>query len=200
MKRMTTIKKNNLQLSKRQSGIVLLIALIVLVAMSLAGVALVRSVDTTTLISGNMAFRQGVVQEADRGIEAANAALINTIKSNNISDSPANNYYASRQAGESAKGVPLFLQTKSASLPAGFTEITNTTTQNRIRYVIERLCTGSGVAVLANCVMSNSSGRAADGGTTNDSNLTPPGGPMYRVTVRVDGPKNTVSIVQAMMR
>ena len=42
-----------------QSGVVLFIALIVLVAMSLAGVALVRSVDTNLLIAGNLAFKQG---------------------------------------------------------------------------------------------------------------------------------------------
>ena len=38
-----------------QSGVVLFIALIVLVAMTLAGIAIMRSVDTGVAISGNVA-------------------------------------------------------------------------------------------------------------------------------------------------
>ena len=58
---------NNLSFSRTeyrgagtQRGLVLFFALIALVAMSLAALALVRSVDTSTLISGNLAFRQAV--------------------------------------------------------------------------------------------------------------------------------------------
>jgi Tfp pilus assembly protein PilX len=40
-----------------QQGVVLLMALIMLVALTLAGIALVRSVDTTNLIAGNLAFK-----------------------------------------------------------------------------------------------------------------------------------------------
>ena len=52
---------------RRQKGIVLLVALTVLVAMSLAGVALIRSVDNTVVIAGNLAFKQSSLQVADRG-------------------------------------------------------------------------------------------------------------------------------------
>ncbi len=41
----------------RQGGAILFIALIVLVAMTLAGIAMWRSVDTALGIAGNMAFR-----------------------------------------------------------------------------------------------------------------------------------------------
>ena len=41
---------------RKQSGVVLFISLIILVAMSLAGIALIRSVDTSNLIAGNLAF------------------------------------------------------------------------------------------------------------------------------------------------
>ena len=44
--------------TRAQQGVILFIALIVLVAMSLAGIALMRSVDTNVLIAGNLAFRQ----------------------------------------------------------------------------------------------------------------------------------------------
>ncbi|MEJ7807583.1 MAG: hypothetical protein WKG03_16870, partial [Telluria sp.] len=59
----------------RQRGVVLLMALIALVALTLAGLAMVRSVDTGNVIAGNMAFRQAAMQQVDVGIEAAFIAL-----------------------------------------------------------------------------------------------------------------------------
>ncbi len=61
----------------KQSGVVLFIALIVLVAMSLAGVALWRSIGTGVLIAGNIAIQRGAVTSSDRGIEAARIWLMN---------------------------------------------------------------------------------------------------------------------------
>ena len=58
----------------QQSGVVLLITLIVLVAMTLASIALMRSVDTTNIIAGNLAFQRSTLLAADTGIEAAVAA------------------------------------------------------------------------------------------------------------------------------
>ena len=42
----------------RQRGVVLFVALIAMVVMSLAGVALIRAVDTTGSVAGNIAFRE----------------------------------------------------------------------------------------------------------------------------------------------
>ena len=42
---------------RKQRGTMLIIALIVLVAMTLAGIATMRSVDTATVMAGNIAFR-----------------------------------------------------------------------------------------------------------------------------------------------
>ena len=54
-----------------QRGVVLLIALIVLVALALAGVALIRSVDTTNLIAGNMSLHQSAIHSGERSTEQA---------------------------------------------------------------------------------------------------------------------------------
>lgn len=74
---MTNMKNSHLQTSgaTRQRGIVLFFALIALVAMSLAAVALIRSVDTATLVAGNLAFKQSTINSADIGIEAAASLL-----------------------------------------------------------------------------------------------------------------------------
>ncbi|MDD2928599.1 MAG: hypothetical protein PHY50_02110 [Sideroxydans sp.] len=55
----------------RQRGVVLFFALVALVAMSLAAVALIRSVDTSTIIAGNLAFKQSATNSGDGGLEAA---------------------------------------------------------------------------------------------------------------------------------
>lgn len=59
------------QPAMKQRGIVLFFALIALVVMSLAAVALIRSVDTSTMIAGNLAFKQSATTAADAGIENA---------------------------------------------------------------------------------------------------------------------------------
>src|SRR5260221_9854712 len=59
-----------------QRGTMLIIALIVLVAMTLAGIATMRSVDTATVLAGNIAFRQSALNAADQGIQAGLALLI----------------------------------------------------------------------------------------------------------------------------
>ena len=56
---------------RHQRGVVLVISLIVLVALTLAGIALVRSTDTANVIAGNMAFRMGALQAVDTGVETA---------------------------------------------------------------------------------------------------------------------------------
>ena len=54
---------------------VLFFALIALVVMSLAAVALIRSVDTSTMIAGNLAFKQSATTSGDSGVEGAITAL-----------------------------------------------------------------------------------------------------------------------------
>ncbi|MGA7749296.1 MAG: hypothetical protein WCA63_04045 [Gallionella sp.] len=79
---MSTLTKNNRRaiacehgLTIRQRGVVLFFTLIALVVMSLAAVALIRAVDTSTMIGGNLAFKQAGTSSGDGGIEAAIAWL-----------------------------------------------------------------------------------------------------------------------------
>src|SRR5437879_12189568 len=55
------------QLRARQGGTILIIALIVLVAMTLAGIATMSSVDTAAITAGNVAPRRASVNAADQG-------------------------------------------------------------------------------------------------------------------------------------
>jgi Tfp pilus assembly protein PilX len=70
----------------RQRGVVLLITLIILVAMTLAGIGMMRSVDTGNLIAGNLAFRQASANANDAGMNMAFNALMTVANSGNGPD------------------------------------------------------------------------------------------------------------------
>jgi type IV pilus assembly protein PilX len=197
--------------SHRQSGVVLFVALIVMVAMSLAAIALIRSVDTTNAIVGNLGFRLASILPANGSVEQAAAALfsdadIATVvhiadKNNNL---PAENYFAHRVAGEDSRGIPLVLQKKTTA--AGLTKKfdANDTyggaaaTDTQVTYLIERMCVDVGPPTTHNCDLVPPKGNPGD--TLGDAGAALGSVPFYRVTVRVDGPKNTASFVQAMLR
>ena len=205
-------------LKSNQRGVVLFIALIVMVAMSLAAVALMRSVDTTTAVIGNLAFRQASILPANYGIEDAAAALFNDASPSNVARianvtvaNAANNYYPTHDptgAGWDNKyGVPTPLQTKP---PSTFPRAKVDGAGNQITYVIERMCNPNAPAAAIPATNGAARGwcdmmapKQPPGCTINDPC---PGADFkqvfYRVTVRVDGPPgtNTVSFAQAMLR
>src|SRR3984893_18412163 len=103
------IPTGNTASPRRQRGVVLFIALIVMVAMSLAAIALIRSVDTTNAIVGNLAFRMASILPANASIEQAASALFpdadraslpHITDAEKQADKPSENYYARRLPGE----------------------------------------------------------------------------------------------------
>jgi type IV pilus assembly protein PilX len=191
---------------RHQNGVILFIALIVLVAMSLAGIALMRSVDTNVLIAGNLAFRQGTTMSGDWGIEdarnwlSANKDILQT-------DQPGVTYYwANWQLGKDLIGIG------SAADDYDWNDARNLGTDsagNEVRYVIHRMCdlAGAPSSPAANCMKSAvgaGSGTSGEGqskteGDASNQNLPSTGTVFYRVTVRVAGPRNTLSFVQAIL-
>jgi type IV pilus assembly protein PilX len=63
-----------------------------------------------------------------------------------------------------------------------------------IRYVIDRLCTNTGNASILNCVQST--GVPAGGSGDHNTGVAPPSATVYRVSVRVDGPRGTQAFLQ----
>jgi len=61
--------------ARRQRGVVLFIALIVLVAMTLAGIAMFRQIGAGVIIAGNTAFKENATSVGDLGIEGARGWL-----------------------------------------------------------------------------------------------------------------------------
>jgi len=190
----------------RQRGVVLFIALIVMVALSLAAIALIRSVDTTTTVIGNLAFRQASILPANMAVEEAAAALFSDADvarairiPNRDSNFPAENYFAFWQNSDDARGIPAQLQKRTAFTQTKMlVDASLTGAQTEVRYVIERMCVAAAPPTNANCNLLPPTGPF--GTTVGDSSLALPSVPYYRVTIRVDGPQNTASFVQAMLR
>ena len=70
---------------------------------------------------------------------------------------------------------------------------------NTTCFVVERMCLATGPAVRSNCNLSTGN-FGADAGTEHYIGLVRASDAYYRVTVRVEGPRNTVSYAQAMLR
>ena len=184
---------------RRQRGAVLFIALIVLVAMTLAGIAIMRSVDTTTLIAGNLAFKQGTIQSSDNGVEDGFQWLIAN-RATLANDNLAKGYYSARPAGSLDWSDP---QTWTSAVTVGTDAAGNT-----VSYLIHRMCTlGAAGYNAANqqCALDAPAVGTPPPPATGDSFTVGAPGFLqdpkvyYRITVRTQGPRNTVSFVQAMV-
>src|SRR5437879_13137562 len=99
--------QSSLPRRRRQRGVTLFIALIVLVAMTMAAVAMMRSVDTATVVAGDIGFRQSAVNAADQGVQAAYAWLGGTVTTPAITSDDATKEIgraSCRERGEHLRG------------------------------------------------------------------------------------------------
>jgi len=194
-------------LRRAQRGAVLFISLIVLVAMSLAGLAMMRGVDTGAQIANNLAFKQGATMAGDAGVEAARTWLLNNPGATLYNDQPgvANGvgYFATWQQGldftnGDADTTNNFDWTNRA------VALAQDAAGNQASYVIHRMCDATGNPSSINCIRvtnasgstsSSSKGAAAFGSYA----ISSPSQAFFRITVRVIGPRNTVSYVQAVV-
>jgi Tfp pilus assembly protein PilX len=188
----------------RQRGVVVLVALVAVVLLSLAAVSLMRSVHTSTLVVGNLAFRQAAMSMSTAAVETAVYDMFAPTRTiPDLTNHDLNrNYYATLQAGEDALGVPAVLQSTSAFTAAGLVKVLNDTSGNEARYVIERMCAASALGKVATgveCEMIPPKQNPASTGN-EDENFVLPRVPFYRLTIRVDGPNNSVTFSQAMLR
>ena len=195
----------NLKSDQKQSGVVLFIALIALVVMSLAAAALVRSVDTNTVIAGNLSFKQSAIVASDRGVETAVAWLNATVNNNANSlntDIVSYGYLATLALDLENPAVLKSSNTWDNSAKAVGTGISSGVeqdTKNEIRYIVQRMCRNAAVPEASHCMFGSSKEpQNTLGGCGYTPCQQPPiiNSPVYRVTVRVTGPKNTVSYTQ----
>lgn len=207
----------------RQRGASLLFALITLVSLMVAAIALVRSVDTGTLVLGNIGLQQDATVSADQGTRVALAALA-ALTDRTANGTEGSGYYASarnlldatgQQSADTARTLIDWdgdncayaasgsfaacdvepATASGLSLPGGTT----------VRYVVLRQCQNTGAVATANCAAPLTS--AGDGGVDRSqlsyAAPTRPGseaGVFYRVIVRVSAVRGTTSFTETIVQ
>jgi type IV pilus assembly protein PilX len=209
-----------------QRGVSLLFALLALAAISLAAVALVRSVDSGSLVIGNLGFKQDTTRAADRAAEVARAWLTGGGNDLTLDGASGTGYYAQTQAnldptgqltsasnrmdvvnwGDADSCACTSASTCSTCTIAPSNEITLNGGTVRARYLITRLCPNTG-AVNSSNACAQPATLAADnctrksGEAYGDSCVTTPPtqAPYYRIVVRTVGGRNTVSFTETVV-
>lgn len=174
-----------------QQGVTLLVALVVLLVMTITGLALVRTSTLGAGVSGSLALKQAATSGADLGLETGLAKL-EALAATGTSALDANNssygYYASVDPTVAAQSLAWGNAPVAAvSDPLG----------NQVSYLIHRLCRNTGAINAAgqSCVMPQGEGCSGSSESVGSvSSCTQR--PMYRITAKVSGPRDTESYVQ----
>ncbi len=194
---------------RAQRGAVLLFAMIALVVLLIGTVALMRSMNTSLFTAGNFGFKRDLTNQGERAM----TAVLELVQSGALgndgarqANAAANNYSASVLAAN-AQGVPLALLTDGAFAAVGVSsnDIALADMGVTVRYVIDRLCVAAGPATQDGCTLagnvippSSSASellRAEDGSSGGQGAVVPQ--VVYRVSIRVDGPRRTQSFFQS---
>lgn len=180
----------------------MVIVLIALVILMIGGVALIRSADTSMLTSGNLAFKRDMVNQGERGIAKVVSALTGATgalssETTRQADALGSNYSATLLTSD-ARGVPLLLVDSAAFTAAGMNaaaDLVDATSGVTIRYVIDRQCAAGTVAFdAATCMTSPTASDKA--GTSWIKRAGGENRPIYRISVRVIGPRSTEAYLQ----
>lgn len=224
---------------RSQRGVVLIIALVMMITITFAGLALFRQVGLGAVIVGNLAFKQGATSAADRGVEAArnwltSPTLASIARLQGQSASGLDGYYpafcytSTGDWGTSGTDSSCLNRDETADPPfdpmtynwatagqstvaAGPDGAGEDLAGNTVRYVIHRMCNmdgstnevrefAGGTQAIQSCVLASSGNQAGckDLKSAKDC-FSQTVQPYYRVTTRVQGPRNTLSYVEVML-
>jgi type IV pilus assembly protein PilX len=186
-------------IAKAQRGVVLFVALIILIVMTLAGLALMRQMGAGTSIAGNIAFKESATSVSDRGIEVARNWVV--APGQDLLDDAFPSGYHSTWTGS--------VDPTTYDWPNESLEIADdaASTGNTTRVMIHRLCELTGLSANAptqHCSdginTSAGGGSRGGGGYGSGPPPTPLATPYFRITTRVEGPRKTVSYTQVLMQ
>ncbi len=198
--------------ARQQQGVVLVITLIVLVIMSLAIAAMMRSVSSANVIIGNLAFQQATITSADQGVEDAVAWLDNNNGQSTSSTATAcpsgSTVLACDQASHgyiATRTDPTSTQTWgdvwTALVAAGTSPVplTKDAAGNTVTYIIQRMCSATGDATTGTCSISPASTECGQSHSVNTVAPSCSSQVYYRITTQTIGPRNTTSYTQTMV-
>ena len=190
-----------------QRGFSMFFTLIALVILLVATVSIMRSSGMSLFSSGNIAFKQDMVSRA----EQVNARVLTLFRtggglepSANRSVNDINANYSATALQVNDQGIPLALinDTSFAAVGKAANDIVDADSGTTMRYLIERLCDQTGDAVTLgkpHCVYDPDSKPITGGSSTSlQAGAMPVSfSPLYRVTVRVQGPRGSEAYTQS---
>lgn len=199
---------------RRQQGTVLAVVLVVLVVMMLGSVSLLRSIDTSALLTGNIGFKRDSLNTAAAGLNKAFEKMKLAAFSANqdltagcpppvgtgsactaVTEWVKLNFYP-RMLESDSNGIPVVLKDKT-TFDAKFKAGTLAVNGNEVRFLIERMCNRYGPSDKYFCVLDGYSPKGSPGQDLNKAGSI--ASPVYRVTVRTDGVRNTQTYAQWMV-
>lgn len=186
---------------RRQRGVALPVALIVLTGMILAAVTLIRSVDSATVVASNLTYKQRAARAGDEGIRTAYLWLKNkavTAPADLNNTDTAAGYYSTQHADDPGWNPAAKWDNNADSVDL------HDTAGHTITYVIHRLCTQPNLAYNAGnnqcATYSGASSTSSGGSQSSDAAEFPTITYVYyRITARVVGPRNTAAYVQSLV-
>jgi hypothetical protein len=193
-----------------QRGIIMVVTLALAILM-LGGVALMRSSDTFGALAGQLGFRRDLKNQGERAMAMAIKALKDgTLSSSDVRlDNLATSNYSAVKLDSNGNGIPeVLLKSDSDFKKAGYkinivdadSSAENATSGIKARYVIDRLCSAVKTMADASCAktnvildtsIQNKLGAMSSEAFRSESLV------LYRITVRVDGPRGTQAFFQS---
>lgn len=185
---------------KIEQGFVVIIVLIVMLIMMIGGIALMRSVDTATLLAGNAAFRRDAASRADQAIATAlsrfrTGALGTLVDIATTENNLLTSNYSAALLASNDQGIPNVLLNPNG-FESTYTYPAINENGNQVLHLIERMCTEAGPAREDRCIFAQRTLQGKKTGKRGPFTTIPP---LFRVTVRVEGPKQTVHFTQAII-
>lgn len=200
--------------SHKQRGVVLLITLIILVAMTLAGIGMMRSVDTGSMIAGNRAFKQATLNASDAGTRAGFNALVALANSGQANKDTLNgalgNWYFPTPINHPANGICEVrnLCTQQSEInwwsvdanwngaPSVVVSDPNGGNIATVSYLVHRMCQASGAPSATVCQTFTQPETGCSKTQLLPCTST---SVFYRITSRSVGARNTVSYAQTLV-
>ena len=199
---------------RRQHGVVLLFSLIALVIMLIVAVALVRSFNNSLSTAGNIGFKRDLQNQSEAAVDKVLTAFkagggLATAAARATSDTSQN--YSAKMLASNPQGIPDALQTDTSFTAVGSTanDFNPAGAAVRVRYLIDRLCevTGDETSITAadSCRIAGSpipAGTSLTNLKSADRTINGAKGAasqaiLYRVSIKVTGPRNTQSFFQS---
>ncbi len=186
----------------------MIVTLLALAILMIGAVALVRSFNSSMFMAGNLAFKRDLVNQAERAVPVVVTALASGALSTDAgraAHAVASNYSAT-MLPTNDQGIPTALldNAQFATVGQAANDIEVADQAVRLRWVLDRLCSelGSEVALTAPGNFRCNVGPTPDarGGSASDLNVaTQRPQVLYRLSVRVDGPRNTQAFFQTTL-